>query len=53
LELVAQEYSSAQIAEKLFVSVSTIDSHRKNMMVKLGVDNIVGLIKIAIEIGLI
>lgn len=53
LELVAQEYSSAQIAEKLFVSVSTIDSHRKNMMVKLGVDNIVGLVKIAIENGLI
>jgi DNA-binding NarL/FixJ family response regulator len=53
LSLVAQELSSSQIAEKLFVSVSTIDSHRKNMMIKLGVDNIVGLIKIAIENKLI
>lgn len=53
LKLVAQELSSSQIAEKLFVSVSTIDSHRKNIMIKLGVDNIVGLVKIAVENGLI
>ncbi|MCP9768337.1 DNA-binding response regulator [Lacihabitans sp. LS3-19] len=53
LKLVAQELSSAQIAERLFVSVSTIDSHRQNIMIKLGVDNIVGLIKIAISNNLI
>jgi two-component system, NarL family, response regulator NreC len=53
LKLVAQELSSSQIAARLFVSVSTVDSHRKNMMVKLGVDNIVGLIKIAISNNLI
>jgi two-component system, NarL family, response regulator NreC len=49
LKLVAQELSTSQIAEKLFVSVSTVDSHRKNIMVKLGVDNIVGLVKIAVK----
>ncbi|WP_341225846.1 response regulator transcription factor [uncultured Arcticibacterium sp.] len=53
LKLVTQELSSAEIAQRLFVSVSTIDSHRKNIMVKLGVDNIVGLIKIAVNNGLI
>jgi len=53
LKLVAQEHSSSQIAEKLFVSVSTVDSHRKNIMLKLGVDNIVGLIKIAVKNNLI
>lgn len=53
LKLVAQELSSSQIAEKLFVSVSTVDSHRKNMMIKLGVDNIVGLVKIAVQNGMI
>ncbi|MDZ7933446.1 MAG: LuxR C-terminal-related transcriptional regulator [Emticicia sp.] len=53
LKLIAQEYSSSQIAEKLFVSVSTIDSHRKNIMIKLGVDNIVGLIKLAVQHKLI
>lgn len=49
LKLVAQELSSAEIAARLFVSVSTVDSHRKNMMVKLGVDNIVGLVRFAVE----
>jgi two-component system, NarL family, response regulator NreC len=53
LKLIAQEYSSSQIAEKLFVSVSTIDSHRKNIMIKLGVDNIVGLVKLAVQHQLI
>lgn len=53
LKLVAQELSSAEIAQRLFVSVSTVDSHRKNIMVKLGVDNIVGLIKIAVKNNLI
>lgn len=53
LKLVAQELSTSQIAEKLFVSVSTVDSHRKNIMVKLGVDNIVGLVKIAVKSNLI
>ncbi|AWW00446.1 response regulator transcription factor [Arcticibacterium luteifluviistationis] len=53
LKLVSQELSSAEIAQQLFVSVSTIDSHRKNIMLKLGVDNIVGLIKIAVNNGLI
>lgn len=53
MKLVAQELSSSQIAERLFVSVSTVDSHRKNIMIKLGVDNIVGLVKIAVENGLI
>lgn len=53
LKLVAQELSSSEIAQRLFVSVSTVDSHRKNIMVKLGVDNIVGLVKIAVNNGLI
>lgn len=53
LKLVTQELSSAEIAQRLFVSVSTIDSHRKNIMIKLGVDNIVGLIKVAVNNGLI
>src|SRR5690606_22794116 len=53
LKLVAQELSSSEIAARLFVSVSTVDSHRKNIMIKLGVDNIVGLVKIAVENKLI
>ncbi len=53
LQLIALEYSNAQIAERLFLSVSTIDSHRKNLMIKLGVENTVGLMKVAINNGLI
>lgn len=53
LELICQEYSSAQIAEKLFVSVSTVDTHRQNIMIKLGVNNTVGLVKYAISYKLL
>lgn len=53
LVLVCQEYSSAQIAEKLFISTGTVDTHRKNILVKLGVTNTVGLVKYAIKHKLI
>lgn len=42
LILICQEYGSQQIADKLFLSTSTIDTHRKNMLLKLGVSNTVG-----------
>ncbi len=53
LTLICQEYSSAQIANKLFISVSTVDTHRQNIMIKLGVSNTVGLVKYAINYKLI
>ena len=53
LTLICQEYSSAQIANKLFISVSTVDTHRQNIMIKLGVSNTVGLVKYAINYRLI
>ena len=49
LILVCQEYSSAQIAEKLFISTGTVDTHRKNILLKLGVTNTVGLVKYALR----
>jgi DNA-binding NarL/FixJ family response regulator len=52
LRLICQEYSSAQIAAKLFISVSTVDTHRQNIMVKLGVTNTVGLVKYAYHYNL-
>lgn len=48
LKLVCMEYSNAQIAEKLFLSVGTVDTHRKNIIQKLGVSNTVGLVKFAL-----
>lgn len=53
LKLVAQEMNTNEIAEKLFVSVNTIETHRKNLLKKLGVKNSIGLIKFAIRHGLV
>ena len=53
LKLVAMEYSTNEIADKLFVSVNTIESHRKSLMKKLDVKNVVGLIKFAMRHKLI
>jgi DNA-binding NarL/FixJ family response regulator len=53
LELVAEGYTNAQIAEKIFLSVFTVDSHRKNLMAKLNVKNTASLIRLAIEQKLI
>jgi DNA-binding NarL/FixJ family response regulator len=49
LKLIAMEYSTNEVAEKLFVSVNTIESHRKSLMKKLDVKNVVGLIKFAMR----
>ncbi len=46
---IAQGLTNAQIADKLFVSVSTIDSHRKNLLAKLKVNNTASLLKSATE----
>lgn len=49
LRLIVQEMSNAEIAEKLFISVRTVDSHRRNLMEKLNVKNTAGLVKYAIQ----
>ncbi len=53
LKLICKEFSNAEIAEKLFLSVSTIETHRKNLIAKLGVNNTVGLVKFALKSKLI
>jgi len=53
LKLIAEEYTGAEIAEHLFISKNTVETHRKNMVQKLGVKNIVGLVKYAIKHGLV
>jgi two-component system, NarL family, response regulator NreC len=53
LRLICKEYSNAEIAEKLFLSVSTVETHRKNLIAKLGVNNTVGLVKFALRNNLI
>jgi len=53
LRMVCREYSNAEIAEKLYLSVSTVETHRKNLIAKLGVNNTVGLVKFALKNKLI
>lgn len=53
LKLIAEEYSNPEIAEELFISIRTVDTHRRNLLDKLGAKNTAGLVKHALKIGLI
>ena len=53
IQLVADGMSNKEIAEKIFLSVHTITTHRKNIMSKLGVNNTAGLVMFAIRQNLI
>lgn len=53
LELIAAELTTSEIAEKLFISVNTVETHRKNILKKLQVRNSAGIVKRAIELGLL
>ena len=43
LELIRAEYTSEEIAKELYISKSTVDTYRKNLIIKLKVKNSVGL----------
>ncbi len=51
LDLILKEFTSREIAEKLFISKQTVDSHRLSIMEKTGSKSIVGLIKYALRTG--
>ena len=53
LKLLAEGFTNQEIAEKLFISPLTVDSHRKNLIVKLQARNTASLIKIASDKGLV
>lgn len=49
LKLIADGLTNHQIAERLFISPSTVDSHRKNLLTKFQVNNTAMLIRFAME----
>ena len=53
LKLIAQEFTTQEIAVELFLSKHTIESYRKNLISKLEVRNLAGLTKYAIKMGLV
>lgn len=53
LKLISREFTNRQIAEELFISERTVETHRKNIFRKTGTNNMVGLIKYAYANNLI
>ena len=51
IHLIAKEYNNAKIADELFISERTVETHRKNIYRKTNTTTIVGLIKFAYEHG--
>jgi len=53
LVLICQELTMKEIGQRLFLSENTVRNHRVNIMDKVGVNNIVGLVKFAYEMGIV
>lgn len=53
LQLVVRELTAQEIADRLFISQSTVITHRKNIMRKLDVRNVAGMVRVATELGLV
>ena len=53
LKLILEENTNQEIANKLFLSLRTVEDHRNNLLQKLNVKNTAGLVKIALQEGLV
>lgn len=53
LNLIAEEYTTQEIADKLFINNKTVESHRRSLLVKFNARNSVGLVRVAVEKGLL
>lgn len=53
IQLIAEENTTDEIAKKLFISKTTIETHRKNIFFKLQVTNVAGLVKKAVYLGVV
>ena len=53
IKLIVKEYSSAEIAEQLFISLGTVETHRHNIFKKLQVKNSIGVVKFALKYNLV
>lgn len=53
LTLIAKEYTTQEIADQLYISKHTVETYRKNLMLKLDAKNLAGLTKHAVYLGLV
>ena len=49
LKLIVEEYTTQEIADKLYISLKTVESHRSSLLGKLNARNSAGLVRVAIE----
>ena len=53
LQLIAEGYSTKGMADRLSVSVKTIEAHRAQLMERLDIYEVAGLVRFAIQVGLV
>lgn len=53
LRLIVDEFTTQEIADKLFISFGTVETHRRNILAKLGARNTAGLVRVALEYRLL
>lgn len=53
MQLIAEEHTSVEIAALLSISEKTVEKHRANMMEKLHVRNLAGLVRLAVKYRLV
>ncbi len=53
VELIVLEHSNQEIADKLFIGIRTVETHKRNILEKTGCKNIAGLVMYAIEKGIV
>lgn len=53
LQLIAEGHGTRQIAGRLHVSIKTVETHRAQLMDRLGIRDVAGLVRFAIRVGLV
>jgi DNA-binding NarL/FixJ family response regulator len=53
LQLVAEGYSTKQIALKLGISAKTVETHREQLKMRLDIHDVAGLVRYALEAGIV
>jgi len=53
LQLIAEGYATREIAERLFLSIKTVETHRSQLMDRLGIYDVAGLVRLAIRTGMV
>jgi DNA-binding NarL/FixJ family response regulator len=53
LKLIVEEHTNQEIAAKLFLSLRTVENHRFSLLQKLDVKNSIGLVRVAIQLGMV